>query len=253
MRHNTPGILDHLLCARGHGLSHLVENGSVTFEQADDGDVYYNGGTIATMPLQTEAAAIELISNSGDDDVDGTGALTVRVEGLDANYAWVYEDFIMTGAVAVVGTVEFLRVQHMVVLTAGTGGTNAGAIDAQAVAGGQVWDEIVADEGMNQHSLITVPAGKTFWVTQWIVSSNALVATTVRLMHRSYGGAWQVHGKRHSYLGGAIEERMQMAMAMPFAEKTDLKFSVTVGGACSISSHMRGFLTDDTPSQVGQY
>ena len=202
------------------------------------------------MPLQATAAAIELISDSGDDDVAGTGALTVRVEGLDADYAWVSEDFIMTGAVAVVGTVEFLRVMHMIVLTAGTGGTNAGAIDAQAVAGGQIWDRIVADEGMNQHSLITVPADKTFWITQWIVSSSAVVASTVRFMHRAYGGAWHVHGKRHSYLGGAIEERIQMPMAMPICEKTDLKFNVTVGGAASISSHMRGFLTDDTPSQI---
>ena len=250
MKSNTPGLLDHLLCTRGHGVSDLSENGSVTFAGADSGDVYYNGAAVATMPLQTTAAAIELISDSADDDVGGTGALTVRVEGLDADYAWVSEDFIMTGAVAVVGTTLFLRVLSMVVLTAGTGGTNAGAITAQAVAGGQAWDQIVAAEGMNQHSLITVPAGKTFWMTQWVVSSNALVAITIRLMHRPYGGAWHIHDKRYIYFGGESGEFLLAQMAMPIVEKTDIKFNVTVGGVASISSHMRGFLTDDTPVGV---
>ena len=251
MRHNTPGILDHLLCSRGQGESDLWQNGSVTFVGVDSGDIYYNGAAVATMPLQAAAAAIELVSDSAADDVGGTGALTVRVQGLDADYAWVSEDFIMTGVVAVVGTTLFMRILHMVVLTAGTGGTNAGAITAQAVGGGQAWDQIVAAEGKNQHCLITVPAGKTLWVTEWVVSSNAIVATTVRLMKRVHGGAWQVHGKRYSYLGGAIEERMQMPMAMPFTEKTDVKFNVTVGGAASVSSHMRGFLTEDTPPNAG--
>ena len=70
---NSPDILKNLLGINGQGNDVMRENGSVTFAQADEGDVYYNGAAVADMPLQTAAAAIELVSNSGNDDVAGTG------------------------------------------------------------------------------------------------------------------------------------------------------------------------------------
>ena len=245
IRANNPSIMDYKWGQDGAGSDFLGENGSVTFAGADTGDVYYNGAAVATMPLQTAAAAVELISDSAQDAAGGTGALTVRVSGLDGDYLWVTEDFTMTGAVAVVGTQLFLRILSMRVLTAGTGETNAGNIDCQAVGGGQVWDRIVADEGSNQHSLITVPAGKTFWVVHWEFTCNSLTAQTYRLMSRPYGGAWYVCGKRYGYFGGVVSHEVSFRESRGFAEKTDIKMNATVGGAGSVSTHMYGVLTDN--------
>jgi len=246
MQANNPILTRSILNLGGVGVDVLAENGSVTLEQADAADIYYNGAAVAVMPLQAAAAAIELISSSGVDDVGGTGALTVEVGGLDGSYNWVTETFTLTGAVAVVGTQLFMRVMRMIVLTAGTGLTNAGNIDAQAVGGGQVWDRIVALEGRNQHSLITVPAGKTLWVVHWVCSFNALIAAEIHVKHRPYEGAWLVHDKRFCYLGGEIGEQHLIQLPEPIPAKTDIKMYVSVGGACKVSSHMRGFLTNDT-------
>ena len=236
-------IMDYKWGQGGQGVDEIEENGSVIFAQADDGDVYYNGATIATMPLQAAAAAIELISDSAEDDVGGTGALTVKVSGLDGDYKWVTETLIMTGVVAVVGTQLFMRIMDIQVMTAGTHTTNVGAIDCQAVAGGQVWDRIVADEGLNQHSLITVPAGYILWIAHWAFTSSALTAQTFRLMERPFGGAWVIKEKRCTYFGGQVQELKPFRMAKPYAAKTDIKMNASVGAAATITSHMGGFLT----------
>ena len=144
MKVNNPSILKNWWGQEGYGKDIMRVQGHCAFAGLDSGDLYYNGATTATRALQTAAAVVELISDSGNDDVAGTGALTCKVTGLDGDYALVTETFTMTGAVAVVGTQLFMRVLKVEVLTAGTGGTNAGAIDCQAVGGGQIWAEIVA-------------------------------------------------------------------------------------------------------------
>jgi len=245
MHTNDPSIFGNLFGQQGKGADRLGENGSVTFAGADDGDIYYNGAAVATMPIQTVAAAIELVSDSAQDGVGGTGALTVRVSGLDGDYLWVTETLTMTGVVAVVGTQLFLRTLDIMVMTAGTHGTNVGNIDVRAVGAGQVWDRIVAGEGLNQHSLITVPAGKTFWVVCWDFSSSAVVVQTFKVLSRSYGGAWIVKAKRYTHFGGIVGHSTLMQTPMKFPQKTDIKMNATVGGAASISSHMHGFLTDN--------
>jgi len=242
---NSPDILKNLLGINGQGNDVMRENGSVTFAQADEGDIYYNGAAVADMPLQTAAAAIELVSNSGNDDVAGTGALTVKVGGLDGNYAWVTEILTLTGAVAVVGTQLFMRVLDLQVMTCGTGLTNAGQIACQAVGGGQVWDVIVVGEGRNQHSLITVPAKKRLWITRWVLSCSALVAQEYRVMFRAGNlKPWIVGAKRYAYFGGVVGEDVPLAMTTGFPSQSDIKIRAILGGGGKVSSHMAGFLTD---------
>ena len=245
MHSNDPSIMGNLFGQTGKGTDRLGENGSVTFGGADAGDIYYNGAAVAVMPLQAAAAAIELVSDSAEDNVGGTGALTVKISGLDGDYKWVSETLTMTGAAAVVGEQLFLRTLDIRVMTVGTHETNVGNIDCQAVGAGQVWDRIVADEGLNQHSLITVPAGKTFWAVDYDFSSNALVTQEFRVVVRRYGGAWVVVGKRYTYFGGTVGHMAPMQVPSKFPEKTDIKMHATVGGAASVSSHMHGFLTDN--------
>jgi len=57
IRASNKEIGGHKFGQLGYGKDMIDENGSVTFAQADEGDVYYNGAAVATMPLQTAAAA----------------------------------------------------------------------------------------------------------------------------------------------------------------------------------------------------
>ena len=248
IRVNDPSIMTYKWGQEGYYRDVIRACGQVTFVGADTGDIYYNGATIATLPLQAAAAAVELVSNSVQDDagIAGTGAWTCRVHGLDGSYDYVTEDFTMDGAVAVVGTQLFLRVIKVEVLTAGTGGTNAGAIDCQAVGAGQVWNEIVAGAGVSESSLITVPRNKTLWITNIKVSLSLTgPGSYFKIWERPYGGAWLIWSGTYYALGQDYKADYSVAMAPKISEKTALKVEATTSGACYVASDILGFLTDN--------
>lgn len=91
-------------------------------------DVWAAGGAV-TFPAA--AAATTVVSSSTDDAAAGTGARTVRVRGLTAGFKEAYEDATLDGTNAVALTKTFLRIWSVEVLTAGSGGANAGTIDAK--------------------------------------------------------------------------------------------------------------------------
>ena len=84
----------------------------------------------ANVTYPTSAGAVTVVSSSTADDAAGTGARTVKIEGLDANYDIQSETVTMDGTTNVVTTNTYIRLNRMTVLTAGTGGKNAGNITA---------------------------------------------------------------------------------------------------------------------------
>ncbi len=91
----------------------------------DPEDVWANGG-VYTFP--SSAAACTLVSDDDNDDDGDTGARTVRVYGLDANYMKQQEDVTLNGTSTVALANTYLRVFRMEVLTAGSTGTNEGTL-----------------------------------------------------------------------------------------------------------------------------
>jgi len=89
----------------------------------------------ALIPYATSAGASSIVSGSGDDDKDaGTGARTVQVWGVGAaadGYPELTEVAELEGQTPVDLDNEYLRINRLRVLTAGSGGTNAGAISAK--------------------------------------------------------------------------------------------------------------------------
>jgi hypothetical protein len=118
----------------------------------DPEDVWDAGGLYA---FPSAAAETSIVSSAGADDLASTGARTVRVEGLDANYQVITEDVEMDGATPVVLSAEFLRVYRAQVLTAGSGGINAGAIDVKH--GATVLARIGIGNGQTLMAIYTVP------------------------------------------------------------------------------------------------
>ena len=76
------------------------------------------------------ASVLKISSGSADDASAGTGARTIRINGLDANYAEISETVILNGQTAVNTVNSYLRVSSLIVLTAGSGGVNAGILYA---------------------------------------------------------------------------------------------------------------------------
>jgi len=122
-------------------------------------DVWSNGGVLSFL---SSAETMNIVSGSGDDKgtpTAGTGARTVTVSGLDANYKPVNEVVTLNGASNVLTTTAFLRVNRMRVTTAGTGGVNAGVITATASTAATVQAAIPIGAGSTFKSQYTVPAG----------------------------------------------------------------------------------------------
>jgi hypothetical protein len=118
--------------------------------------------------LSYPAAALQMTVSSADaDDTSaGTGARTVLITGLDANYAVISETVTMNGQTAVTTTNSFLRINAMLVTTAGTSLANEGVIyiGSGTVTSGvpaTIYNVIAAGFNNATSSQYTIPAGYT--------------------------------------------------------------------------------------------
>jgi len=189
------------------------------------------------------ASTLSITSSSTDDDGDpvGSGALTVTVEGLDANYNEISETVTMNGTTVVNTTALFLRTHRMYVATAGTGLTNAGVIyaadtgDTYTTPGVPntatgIRSTIGAGEGQTLQAFYTVPAGYTAYLIQVAAGSvNGTNATTMTLRTRAEGGAFRTKDK---FIVFKDMLTLQYPVPIEIAEKTDIEMK----GASALST-----------------
>jgi len=171
-------------------------------------------------------------SDAADDSPSGTGALTVRVEGLDADYVAITEDVVLNGTAVVNTDALFLRTHRMYVLTAGTTLTNEGVIyatdtgDTYTTPGVPntatlIRSTIGIGEGQTLQAFYTVPAGFTAYMTRVSAGSvDGTNATTITLRTRTEGGAFRTKQKFIVFKGSFAQEHN---VPLVFAEKTDIE------------------------------
>jgi len=123
-------------------------------------------------PWQSTAVTVDVVSDDSNDDVAGTGARTLRIQGLDGSYNFAEETVDMDGTVTVTTTQEFLRVFRMSVETAGTSGNNVGNISVTYTGGSDVAATITAGNGQTLMTLYTIPAGYTGYLLSMNISSG---------------------------------------------------------------------------------
>ena len=174
------------------------------------------------------ATVLKVSSSSTADTSAGTGARTIEISGLDANYDEISETVTLSGQTAVNTTNEYLRINRAKVLTAGTGGQNAGVIYAGT---GTVTTGVPANKyatiaiGDNQTlmALWTVPKDYTAYLVQIDLSMNTEVANkygTVSLVARPFGGVFNVQDK-FALSKGIITQEFNFPLSYP--EKTDIE------------------------------
>jgi len=162
--------------------------------------VWPDGGTI---PHPTSASVLKISSSSTNDASAGTGARTVFIEGVDGNFNVVSETVILNGQTAVNTTNSYLYVNSFYVVTVGSGGANAGNINAGTgtVTSGvpAVLYDIIAT-GYNNRTTghYCVPAGYTGYMTEGLFSSGQASGTT------SVTGFLKQHGPDNILRVGAV-------------------------------------------------
>jgi len=203
--------------------------------------VWTQGGVYSYLAA---ASVLKISSSSVADAVAGTGALTVQIYGLDANYAEINETITLTGQTAVNSTNSYLRIFRMVVRSAGSGGANAGVIYAGtgAVVLGvpaNIYAEIAIGENQTLMSLYTVPAGKKLVVNLLFFASD-VNDLTVRFVARPFGEVFQV---KRRFIAFQTTNEINFPVAAIFDEKTDLEIRATAkASSTQCSAGFNGYL-----------
>jgi hypothetical protein len=191
--------------------------------------IWSEGGLYSYL---TAATVLKVSSSSTNDTSAGTGARTVTLFGLDANYAEISETVTLNGQTAVNTTQSFLRIYRLVVHSAGTGGQNAGIIYAGTgtVTSGvpaNVYASINGVTGSNQSlmALWTVPADHTAYILQYDVSngttSNTPAVCKLILSIRPFGEVFQSKDVKSLTTGMHVEGTFSIPQKV--AEKSDIE------------------------------
>jgi hypothetical protein len=202
------------------------------------------GGGSYTFPSSTTTTTIS--SSNANDTSAGTGARTVFVEGLNANYERVTETASLNGQTGVTLANAYLRVNKVTILTAGSGGASAGSI---FVGTGTVTTGVPAvilnrtgsSSNESESGFYSVPVGYTAFITRWTMSSSnntANEATRFILRVRPFGG---VFGYKAVYNipGNGIYE-CEAAYPIPLPEKADLEVvALATAGSSYVTTQLQ--------------
>jgi len=114
-----------------------------------------------TNPFPLAAESWEIVSINAADTSAGTGARTVTLITMDANYVIQAPTSVtLNGGTATISGTHF-RIIAAFVTTAGSGRVNAGDLTIRVAGGGTNRAVMMADVGTAQIGALTVPAGKT--------------------------------------------------------------------------------------------
>lgn len=124
-------------------------------------DVWQGAGVYTGQPVGGAAETVEIFSSNAADTAAGTGARTVSIAGLDDNLFPQTENLTLNGVTAVTSVGLYRRLFRVIVLTAGSGGENAGVLTVRHTTTiANVFAQITAGYNQTQIAGVTVPANK---------------------------------------------------------------------------------------------
>lgn len=135
------------------------------------------------MPQPAAALRMSVSSTDVNDAAAGTGARTIVIEGLDADYAEITETVTLNGQTAVLTAASFLRINYVYVATAGSLKSAAGDIylgTGTVTAGvpATVYDIVKFNYNNTITGCFTVPAGRTAYLAQGLFSTGQASGST---------------------------------------------------------------------------
>lgn len=133
-------------------------------DTATDPEDIWDAGGLWVPP--TTARIHDIASTSTSDTSAGTGARTINIMGLDADWNEQEEDITMNGTTNVPTANTYTRINRMSVTTAGSTGLNVGNITATAQTDATVTAQITAGQGQTFMAIWTVPADRTAYIVK---------------------------------------------------------------------------------------
>jgi hypothetical protein len=135
-----------------------------------------------TYPTPTTATALEFVSSSTDDDVAGTGAQKIIIQGLDANWDEVTQEIDTNGTTPVAIPTSLIRLYRWYVSQSGTyatqsAGSHAGTLTIRVAGAGATWSTIGVSPfpvGQSQIGVYSLARNKK----AYLMSKTVFVDTT---------------------------------------------------------------------------
>jgi len=181
-------------------------------------------------------SAIQMTVTAADASDDGKNLL---IKGLDANYDEITETVTLVGAGDVVTTTSFFRINDVILLT---GTINNGLITVQNSAKTIKYAGIRAEDGRNQASIYTVPAGHCFYLYRIDAFSSDSTAAKPAVFKNFSQNA---NGQQYNTARTTFFNNMNILRQLPFkySEKTDIQFQIaTDSGSHELSVFGEGVL-----------
>jgi len=132
-------------------------------------------GTGGNYAYPASAVVMTIASSSASDT-----AVSILIEGLGADYVPQTETVALNGTTNVSTTSSFLRINRMSTVAGNAVG------NVTAINGGTTYAKINAGVGDTQMSLYTVPAGYTFYQTNFTAGGNSSVTSGAYVKKRTY-------------------------------------------------------------------
>ncbi len=189
----------------------------------------WNGGGHYTGQDPTSQERVEIFSDNINDNgiTNLTGGHTIRIRGLDENYTQIEEILTLDGTTPVLSNLSYLRLYRARILTAGNSSWNEGIITIrQSVTTANIFVVMPAEEGSTLIAAFTTPANTNSFMTAWYgaLSGKKAGFSTIKLVHRHEGGAWQtLEVLALSSAGSGIFTREYTIPKNDIPEKTDVK------------------------------
>ncbi len=189
-------------------------------------EAIWNGGGSYTGHEAIAAETVEVFSSDANDASAGTGARTVQVYGLDASWDEQNEIVTLDGVTAVDTAGTYIRLDRMIVRSAGSGAENAGSITArQKTTTANIFAVLPAGYNQTMIAAYTIPNGYEAYVHDWYVTLGGANGSDVaaRLRARPFGEVFQVKEEIGiKGVGSSSQQRIYRIPKGPFAEKTDI-------------------------------
>lgn len=214
------------------GLSSNIKFGRNPDIDTGVGEDIWNGGSIYTgQPVGFSPETVTVFSDSSADTAAGSGARTIEISGLKSEASTEYETetISLNGTTGVVSINTWWRVNRLIVLTAGSGGENAGQITVRATTTTANVFAVVA-AGFNQSTIAayTVPANKTMVVLRKRISitraTGADGSATISFRVRDPGGVYRADPIYEIQTGSNVNTVFSAGVTHPAG--TDMKVRV---------------------------
>jgi hypothetical protein len=217
------------------GLVTGVTGLSISGYRASSGTGFYPAWEGTTYTYFTTAQVVRVWSNSASDT-----DVSVRIDGLDANYATQTETVVLTnGATGVLSTKLFLRVNSISLtrVPQNAGLIHAGSSD-KTVTLAYIGTVANQSAGRSQMTVYTVPAGYTFYLTQ----SNWYQGANQTAFYRSW--TQSPTGLITVVLTFPLLDTYNSTKVVPrpYSEKTDIQWQASVSNNSAIGGQIEGYL-----------